>query len=99
MRVWHPFGMRFIDGLGKAQRVVVVIGLGLALGAVGSYLVSLGSGLPRGWTGYAPLQLQVVPGIGMAPWLRLIIWLALIALWALASIRLLRPPPAHSGSE
>jgi hypothetical protein len=91
--------MRFIDGLSKAQRVVVVIGLGLALSAVGSYLVSLGSGLPSGWTGYAPLQVQVVPGIGMAPWLRLIIWLALIALWALASIRVLRPPPGQSGSD
>jgi hypothetical protein len=91
--------MRFIDGLSKAQRVVVVIGLGLALGAVGSYLISLGSGLPRGWTGYAPLQVLLVPGTGMAPWLRLIIWLALIALWALASITLLRPPNGHSGSD
>jgi hypothetical protein len=97
--VWHPSGMRFIERLAKAQRVVVVIGLGLALGAVGNYLVSLGSGLHRGWTGYAPLQGQAVPGIGMAPWLRLIIWLALIALWALTSIRLLRPPPGHSGSD
>jgi hypothetical protein len=91
--------MRFIDELSKAQRVVVVVGLGLALGAVGSYLVSLGSGLPRGWTGYAPLQVQLVPVTGMAPWLRLIIWLVLIASWALASIRLLRPPPGGRDSD
>ena len=91
--------MRFIDGMTRAQRVVVVIGLGLALGAVGSYLESLGSGLARGWTGYAPLQVQLAPETGMAPWLRLIIWLALIALWAFASIRVLRPPPGQSGSD
>jgi len=43
--------MHLIDGLGKAQRVVVVVALGLALVAVGSYLVSLGGGFHFGWTG------------------------------------------------
>jgi hypothetical protein len=54
--------MRLIDGLSKAQRVVVVIALGLAA------------------------------------WLRLIVWLGLIGVWALASVRVLRPsagPAAH----
>jgi len=36
--------MRLIDGLSRAQRVVVVVALGLALGVVGTYLVSLGAG-------------------------------------------------------
>jgi hypothetical protein len=29
--------------------------------------------------------------MGLAGWLRLLIWLALTSLWALASIRVLRP--------
>jgi hypothetical protein len=31
------------------------------------------------------------PRMGLAGWLRLLIWLALTSLWALASIRVLRP--------
>lgn len=88
--------MRFIDGLSKAQRVVIVIALGLVLGALGRYLVGLGGGLPRGWAAYSPLQ---APDLGMASWLRLIIWLVLITLWALASIRVLRQSPGRSSSD
>ena len=83
--------MHWIDRLTKAQRVVVVIALGLALGTVGSYLVR-GSGVAFGWTGYAPLTSQIYGlGIGPRPWLRVIIWLVLISLWALGSVRVLRP--------
>ena len=89
--------MRWIDGLTKAQRVVVVIALGLALGTVGSYLVSLGGGVALGWTGYAPLTSQL--GRGLNTWLRLIIWLVLIGLWALGSLRVLRPSSEHAASD
>ena len=37
--------MRLTDRLGKAQRIVVVIALGMAFGAVGSYLVNLGNAI------------------------------------------------------
>jgi hypothetical protein len=40
--------MHLINRLSKAQRVVVVVALGLALAAVGSYLVSLGVGFRMG---------------------------------------------------
>ena len=69
--------MRWIDRLGAAQRVVVVIALGLALGSPqASYLTSLGT--RTGWYAYAPLSGQVFqpPGIGEPGWLRVIIWLA-----------------------
>ena len=91
--------MPLIDELSRAQRVVVVIALGLALGAIGSYLMTLGSGTGFGWYAYAPLNTTLrPPGTGLATWLRLIIWLALIGLWALAAIRVLRPrPPADQG--
>jgi hypothetical protein len=83
--------MRLIDGLSKAQRVVVVVALGLALGVVGTYLVNLGSGIRFGWHAYSPMAATVqAPGTGLPSWLRLIVWLGLIGLWALASIRILR---------
>ena len=84
--------MRWIDGLSKAQRVILVIALGLALGTVGSYIVNLHSGVAFGWTGYAPLTAQEIGvGTGLHGWLRLIIWLVLIGLWAVGSVRVLRP--------
>jgi hypothetical protein len=87
--------MRVIDGLSRPQRVVIVIALGLALAAAGSYLVSLGAGLAGGWYAYSPLTATLqVPGTGLPGWLRLLIWLALISIWALASVWILRPPPA-----
>jgi hypothetical protein len=66
----------------------------MALGVAGIYLVNLGNALGFGWYAYAPLS-QSVSSLhtGLAGWLRLIIWLALICLWALGSIRVLRPSP------
>jgi heme/copper-type cytochrome/quinol oxidase subunit 1 len=86
--------MRLTDRLGKAQRIVVVIALGMAFGAVGSYLVNLGNTVRSGWYAYAPLTQAVYPPrTGLAGWLRLIIWLVLIGLWAVVSVRLLQPSP------
>jgi hypothetical protein len=87
--------MRVIDRLSKSQRVVVVIALGLALGVIGTYVVSLGSGIRFGWYGYSSLTTTLQEASGLPAWLRLIIWLALIGAWALASIRVLRPAADH----
>jgi heme/copper-type cytochrome/quinol oxidase subunit 1 len=84
--------MRWIDRLNMAQRVVVVIALGLTLGIVAGYLTGLG--VRTGWYAYAPLSGQVLPpGIGEPGWLRLVIWLAAISLWALTSLRVLSQSP------
>ncbi|MGO8886932.1 MAG: hypothetical protein ACLPUO_19305 [Streptosporangiaceae bacterium] len=90
--------MHLIDRLGKGQRVIIVVALGLVLWTVGSYLVSLGG--PRsGWYAYSPATSALyAPGTGLAAWLRLVIWLALIGLWAVAALRVLRPPAADSAS-
>jgi hypothetical protein len=86
--------MRITDRLSRPQQVIVVIALGLALGAAGSYLMSLGDGFQSGWYAYSPLTATLAaPGTGLPGWLRLIIWLILIGAWALASIRVLRPSP------
>jgi hypothetical protein len=91
--------MRLTDRLGNAQRIVIVIALGMAFGAAGSYLVSLGNTIKGGWYAYAPLTQAVYPPrTGQPGWLRLIIWLVLIGLWAVLSVRLLRrsqQEPAH----
>ncbi len=89
--------MRLIEGLNTAQRVVIVVAIGIALAAVGLYLTRLGS--PRfGWYAYAPLAPGVgPPGTGLPAWLRLIIWLGLTGIWAVASVVLLRPPRGSDG--
>jgi hypothetical protein len=89
--------MRWIDRLNMAQRVVVVVTLGLTLGIVASYLSALG--VRTGWYGYAPLSGQLFAGIGEPGWLRLVIWLAAVSLWSLTSLRVLSqsPGPAARG--
>ena len=88
-----------IDRLSTAQRVVVIIALGLALAIVASYVTSLGT--RAGWYAYAPLTGQAFspPGFGEPGWLRMIIWLAAIGLWAAASATLLRQSHDHSVPE
>jgi hypothetical protein len=39
------------------------------------------------------------PGTGLPGWLRLILWRALIGLWALASIRVLRPSSGQAAAD
>ena len=51
--------MRWIDRLNMAQRVVLVITLGLALGIVASYLTGLG--VRTGWYADAPVSGQLQP--------------------------------------
>lgn len=86
--------MRLTDRLSQCQRIVVVIALGVACGTAGIYLINLGSAVSFGWYAYAPLSQAVYPPhTGLPGWLRLIICLALVSLWALVSIRVLRPSP------
>ena len=57
-------------------------------------LVSIGDTLQPGWYAYAPVAgTNSLPHTGLPGWLRLIIWLALIGLWAWGSVRVLRPSP------
>jgi heme/copper-type cytochrome/quinol oxidase subunit 1 len=83
--------MRWIDRLNMAQRIVVVVTLGLALAIVASYLTGLG--VRTGWYAYAPPSGQVSAGLGEPGWLRLVIWLAAISLWSLSSLRVLSQSP------
>ena len=86
--------------LNRSQAVVVVIGLGLALYVLGEWLTALGSNPPLGWAAYTPLSTGSAFG-GFHPWLRLIIWLLLIAVWVRSSTALLgaRSPEQHHDAD
>jgi heme/copper-type cytochrome/quinol oxidase subunit 1 len=89
--------MRLIDRLSQPQKIVVAIALGLAFGAAGIYLISLGTTTRFGWFAYAPLSGSAYPpGTGLNGWQCLLIWLALIASWALISVRVLRSSSGKS---
>jgi heme/copper-type cytochrome/quinol oxidase subunit 1 len=89
--------MRWIDRLNKSQRIVVVIAFGLAIATLGSFLVNIGSAA-SGWYAYSPLTNALYAPRGLHPWLRLIIWLVLIGVWALGSIGVLRASPGDASS-
>jgi hypothetical protein len=90
-KAWQNRRMRLTGRLSQPQRIVIVIAFGMALGVAGTYLVSIGQ--PEfGWVAYTPLSQTISsPHTGLAGWLRLLIWLLLICLWALGSIQVLRP--------
>ncbi len=75
------------------QRVVVVVGIGAALFFIGDWLTTRGQG-GSGWVAYAPLSNTInasdLPGPGFHPWVRLLIWLGLIAVWVVVGAVLLR---------
>lgn len=75
--------------LNRTQRVVLVVGLGFALYVSGQWLTSFGTSLNYRWVAYAPLSKQLAPG-GLHPWVRFVIWLVLIGVWAVVSLTLLR---------
>ena len=80
--------------LNARQRIVVVIGLGVGLYFFGGWATTRGSCV---WVAYAPLSNSVntadLPGPGLHPWVRLVIWLVLIVIWVIAAIALLRSSP------
>jgi heme/copper-type cytochrome/quinol oxidase subunit 1 len=84
------------------QRMVVVIGLGVGLYFFGGWVTTQG-GSGSGWVAYAPLSNAVntanLPGPGFQSWVRLLIWLALIAAWVVVGALLLRSRPTQGPSH
>jgi len=90
--------MQRVDRLGIAQRIIVVVALGLALAVTGEFITSIGSPAANfGWFGYAPLTGSILTGSTLSNWEQLLVWLALISVWTACSIYLFRPPA--SGDE
>ena len=88
-------------GLNRTQRVVIAIGFGLGLYAFGEWVTTRGGGAPFGWVAYAPLsQANPLDTVrGLHPWVRLVIWLALIVVWVVVSVWLLRAPTESGGDK
>jgi len=80
-----------MGGLNMRQRIVVVIGFGAGLYFVGGWITG-GSRAATGWTSYAPLSAGS-PNLGdpwLHPWVRLLVWLTVVAVWVVSSAALLR---------
>jgi heme/copper-type cytochrome/quinol oxidase subunit 1 len=77
--------------LNRAQSIVLVVALGVAFLAIGHWAARRGRHAVTGWTGYAPLART---SNGLPANDVLLIWLALAAVWAIASLVLLR----HGGA-
>ena len=91
--------MRFLDRLGLSQRIVLVIALALFLGAVGIYLVTLGTPTAYlGGFGYTPLRpgINIIRGPDLPTWAQLLVWMGLILVWTVASVVVLRPAETTS---
>jgi len=90
--------------LNPAQRVVIVVGAGVALYVFGAWAMTWGTRGFTGWTGYAPLSNTATStflGTGLHPWVRLVIWLLLALVWVALSLVLLRnrPPERATGAN
>jgi hypothetical protein len=83
--------------LNLAQRVILVIGWAGALWYVGHWVALVAGQDETGWTGYAPLTPPKPKGLFYTPTEDLLLWLALIVLWAARRwwSRTL-PAPSHS---
>ena len=79
--------------MNRAQRIVVVVALGLALAFLGRWIVAERAVAWRALGAHLP-----VAHPGLRPWVRLLVWLALLAAWAAASVWILRSARAGPGS-
>ena len=83
-----------VSHLSLAQRIVIVIALGVTVAIVGTFVSGLGGSPTQfGWFGYAPLTRATLSldQPDLAPWEQLLVWIGLICLWAGSSLVLLRP--------
>jgi hypothetical protein len=74
--------------LNGAQRVVVVVALGLALFFLGDWVTTLGTHLPYGSAEFMNINTPDIVG-GFHPWVRFTIWMLLLAIWLGVSLALL----------
>ncbi len=84
-----------------AQRVVLVVALAGLLAFTGSYIVSDGfSQQGGGWFAYAPNTNRVFyPRGGLAAFAALLVWVALLIVWAVASLWLFGLPAGSTGGD
>ena len=79
--------------LNRSQRVVIVVGLGIALYLFGLWLSEPNFPGVTGWVGYAPLQSSFARSVASGA-NDLVMWLVLTTLWVVAASYLLRTRPS-----
>ena len=72
--------------LNLAQRIVLVIGWGLALAFFGRWVTTRG----RHLASVLPVRVHSLLVGGLHPWVRLVIWLALVVVWTAGAMWVLR---------
>jgi hypothetical protein len=78
-----------IRRLNGPQKAVLVIGVGMGLYLLGQWFIGLWEGDSFGWVAYAPLSQATPPVAALSTWVRLLVWLALTAIWVLISLGIL----------
>jgi heme/copper-type cytochrome/quinol oxidase subunit 1 len=85
--------------LSQAQRVLIVVALGFATYVFGQWFIETAEGARglTGWVGYAPLSNTAFTQTRILnPWVILLIWLVLIAIWTVVSLAVLHRDDAAS---
>ena len=95
---WHSYAVSRLRRANLAQRVVVVLALAALLALVGLYIANDGfSQRGGGWFGYTPLSDQIYLGNGgLDPFPRLLVWAAIVIVWALIAFWIFGLP-SHDG--
>jgi hypothetical protein len=87
-----------VSRLNRGQRIIVVVGLGVALWFAGGYVTTLGN--PLGWVAYAPLSKAFgASGFDLTSLERLLVWLGLVTVWMIVSVVLLGTSKRRSPSS
>ena len=84
--------------LNYSQRIIIVVGAGIALYFFGAWAMTWDTRGFTGWTGYAPLSNTAsltFPGTGLYPWVRLVIWLIIVTAWVGFSLVTLRSTTSY----
>jgi len=77
--------MEQLRHLGRGERMVLVVALGVGLDAFCSYFVPLAT---------FPFSSSAILPAGPPGWFRVVVWLVLVGTWAVCSIVILRTPPS-----
>jgi heme/copper-type cytochrome/quinol oxidase subunit 1 len=81
----------------RFQQIVAVIGLGVGLWLVGTFVASLGALQSFGWVAYAPLSNSVaIPGRDLTSGEQWLVWLGLVAAWVVVSCLIFRDRPTSA---
>jgi hypothetical protein len=90
---WQALGVKFLARLNMAQRVIIVIALGVSLMLLG-YWIAFSHTVAFGWVAYAPLT-RTTHSDGLTLGWDVLIWIGLTIFWAVVSGIVFHRPKAE----